>query len=342
VTDFRNALSYSRDDVQYRLKLAKALADSGQTEEAAAYFNNLWENDPSNAAVNLELARLAVRRQDLSQALRFFHAAIYGIWPDEPERRRDAARLELVGFLLRRGATLQADAELTALAADPPETSSARVQIADLFMQAEDHARALAEYRSALRLDPANHAATAGVGQAAFQLREYGVARLYLRRAVAHDPANASLANLADVADAAIELDPYQPQLSDHERRSRVIRAFRQAGARLRQCAAASRYSGRPSAASAGNAPGDTRPGTSSRPPILSQRSATELQAEYAQWQQLREQVNEDTLRHDPKLMETVTDLVFQIERQSTDKSCGPSAPGDTALAWIAHRHEAY
>ena len=110
VTAFRTALVYARDNEDLQFKLARALADSGKTEEAEAYFNNLWDGEPGDAVVNLELARLAVRKHDYADAVRFFHGAIYGVWPDEPERHRNQARLELIHFLLDRGATAQADA----------------------------------------------------------------------------------------------------------------------------------------------------------------------------------------------------------------------------------------
>ena len=63
-TAFRTALLYERGNTGYQFKLAQALADSGKTDEAEAYFKNLWDAEPGNAVTNLELARLAVRKQE--------------------------------------------------------------------------------------------------------------------------------------------------------------------------------------------------------------------------------------------------------------------------------------
>ena len=324
VTDFRNALAYAGDNGQYRFELAKALAGSGHLEEANAYFESLWEADPGDAPVNLELARLAARRQDVSAALRYYHAAIYGLWPDDPQRRRSASRLELIDFLLQRKATVPADAELMALAAEAPDTVGIHMQVADLFVKAEDNAHALTEYQSALRLRPGNAAASAGAGRAAFRLGQYDMARQYLRKAVEDFPADASLANLAGVADAIFELDPYRPRLAGQERRSRVIRAFSQAGSRLQHCAAATGHLW----------------GNLAAPASSVQSSAVNLE-EYAQWGQLKAKVNDRALQRDPNLMDRVMDLVFQIERPQAGENCGASTISDAALQLLALRHGA-
>src|ERR1700758_5401093 len=61
VTDFRAALLYSRDNYTYQLDLAEALIGTGQTAQAYAYLLNLWDREPEDGLVNLELARIAVQ-----------------------------------------------------------------------------------------------------------------------------------------------------------------------------------------------------------------------------------------------------------------------------------------
>ena len=58
---FRAALTYNRNDFQYQLSLARALRDTGRTDESKSYLMNLWERSPEDGAVNLALGRLAVR-----------------------------------------------------------------------------------------------------------------------------------------------------------------------------------------------------------------------------------------------------------------------------------------
>ena len=116
VNEFRTALLYSRDNYPYQLDLAEALIGLKRTNEAYAYLVNLWEREPENGLVNLELARIAVQRADTEKALRYYHNAIYAIWPGDQEVQRRNARLELIEYLLSINGKTQAQAELIALA----------------------------------------------------------------------------------------------------------------------------------------------------------------------------------------------------------------------------------
>ena len=102
VSDFRTALLYSRDDYEDQLKLAEALIGEGRSSEASAYLVNLWDRQPEDGVVNLDLARIAVQRGNREQALRYYHNAIYATWSGQrnQEVERREARLELVAFLL--------------------------------------------------------------------------------------------------------------------------------------------------------------------------------------------------------------------------------------------------
>ena len=301
---FRAALLYDRDNEDFQFKLAQALAASGRTKEAEAYLHNLWDGAPENAPVNLELARLAARRGDNAEAVRFFHGAIYGVWPAKAEERRNQARRELVHYLLDHNQTTQADAETIALAAEVPDTASAHQQIAALFLQVRDDPHVLAEYQRAAELDPADAAALAGAGQAAFRLAEYSVARQYLRQAIAGGSGQEEAAHTLAIIDAMFALDPQAPQITAGERNARILRAYRQAGERLQQCAAANKATGQPLVDS---------------------------------WQRLGTRLTGRKLRRDPALAKTTMDLVFRIEQQA-EAQCGRGTAADTALALLARR----
>ena len=202
--------------------------------------------------------------------------------------------------------------ELIALEAELPNTAAAHKNVADLFMQVQDYPRALDEYRRAATLDPADAGALARAGRAAFQLGQYVLAREYLHQAMAHGNSDQASANLVGIVDAVFALNPYAPRITDRKRRARVIRAFRQAGARLRQCAEGH-----------GGSQGATA------------TSFAATQKDSAEWQQLRAHMNERALRRDPDLMDTAMDLVFRIER-SSGPQCGPPAAADTALVLIS------
>src|ERR1700721_2504095 len=118
VSEFRTALLYSRDNYDYQLDLAEALVGMKRLNEAYAYLINLWEREPENGLVNLELARIAVQRGETERALRYYHNAIYAIWPGDQEVPGRNTRLELIRYLLSIDARTKAQSELIALAAN--------------------------------------------------------------------------------------------------------------------------------------------------------------------------------------------------------------------------------
>ncbi len=58
VYDLRTALGYGQDDPGTEVELASALRPGrASLQEAVAYFNTLWEKQPGNGNINLQLAR---------------------------------------------------------------------------------------------------------------------------------------------------------------------------------------------------------------------------------------------------------------------------------------------
>ena len=102
VYDLRTALGYGLEDPGTQVELAGALAQAGRLQEAAVYFNTLWEKEPGNGNINLQLARLAVRQGQMAPALDHYHAAIYGVWEGDGAIRRRQVRLELVRYLIQQ------------------------------------------------------------------------------------------------------------------------------------------------------------------------------------------------------------------------------------------------
>jgi tetratricopeptide (TPR) repeat protein len=103
--------------------------------------------------------------------------------PLTPDANRNKARIELIQFLLKKGARAQADSELIALSTALPPDPASHLQAAQLFAQAGDYSGTLAQYEEVLRLDPANSAALAGAGETAYRSGNYIVAERYLRPA---------------------------------------------------------------------------------------------------------------------------------------------------------------
>jgi len=129
VTDFRAALLYSRDNYAYQLNLAEALIGAKRTGQASAYLLNLWDREPEDGLVNLELARIASAQGQVQLAVRYYHDAVYAAWHSDEEWKRRDARLELIELLLGTKAQPQAQAELIALAANVGDDPAQQEQI---------------------------------------------------------------------------------------------------------------------------------------------------------------------------------------------------------------------
>jgi tetratricopeptide (TPR) repeat protein len=310
VEDFRNALAYSRSNPPYELELARALLLVGRTEEARAYLESVWQVEPENAVVNLQLARIAAREGAKDQALRYFHSAVYGVWLDNADANRRQARRELIDFLLHSGERDLADAELLALANDLPRQANAHVDVGSLLLEAGDYSHALAEFRTALSLDRHNSNAAAGAGEAEFHLGRYGLARTYLRRALASDPANARARDLVATSELVLNLDPLVYGLTPEERDRRVHTAFVTASARLDACA--------------GKAQG-----------VL----ATQFQDLRLRGAAISAALPATNSRLDPTLVNSVMDFVFAAEEEC-ETACGPPTGADLALLLIAGERE--
>jgi tetratricopeptide (TPR) repeat protein len=328
VTAFQSALRYSRDDFAYQLSLAQALAALNRQGEARAYLLSLWEREPEDGTVSLELGRIFAAQGAIEPALRYYRNAIYAAWPDHPDQRRRAARLELVDLLLRENAKTQAQSELIALAANLPEDSPLHLKAGDLFVEVEDYEHALQQYRQALKMDGRNPAALAGAGRAAFELGRYFEAEQYLEGAVAASPADTESAQLRQTASLVLQMDPFRRQVSASKRTRMVTEAFATAGARLRSCSAG------------------TEPLT---PAAADQESADHgLAALASRWNDLKPRISVRGLTENPDLVEAAMDLVFTIERETNERQSNPGQTGahcgaptekDQALLLIAKLH---
>ncbi len=319
ITEFQTALQYSRGNDDYQLSLAQALLGLDRTDEAYAYLINLWDRQPENGMVNLELARIAVERSQTEQALRFYHNAIYATWPGNLEAERRKTRLELIDYLLRINERTQAESQLIALEANTGDDAAQQAQLGALFLKVQDNGRALAAFRESLKRERRNPAAYAGAGAAAFHLGMYPMAERYLQEAVSAAPQDAASAALLKTTQYVLRLDPYRPQISVAERNRIVVDAFGAAGERLKSC---------------GVLGGLKAQGRTAGTP------ATSPAAELAQqWTKLVPQINEHGLRRDPDLVNAAMSFAFQIESQK-NTGCGELTEADKALALIANLHE--
>jgi tetratricopeptide (TPR) repeat protein len=311
VTEFRSALLYSRDDYSYQLNLAQALIGLKHTGEASAYLMNLWDREPEDGIVNLELARIAAQRGQTDQAVRYYRDAVYAAWTMEEEPKRHLARLELIELLLRTGARAQAQAELIALSENAGDDAVQQLRIGDLFSEAQDYENALAAYRTALKSDRHNASALKGAGTAAFRLGRYPAAERYFQAVVMDNPSDRESADQLKITEMVLRLDPYRVDISAADRNRIAVEAFEAAGERLRSCG-----------------PVAPLPATTAPSPSLADT-----------WMKLKPQITESGLARNPALVASAMDLVFRVERQAS-VACGMPTGTDLALLLIAKLHE--
>lgn len=326
VEDLRSALAYSPGQRSIEVELAEALAGAGRTQEATSYFNTLWEAEPGNGVINLQLARLAVAQQDQSSALEHYHASIYGTWEGDGAIRRREVRLELINYLIATHRLDQARSELLIAYGNAPDDLAIKLQIAALMEKAADPTDALRIYKTILQHGPPNLEALEGAGRAAFALGNYVQARDYIEKALAH-PAGASesaqsrqdLRDLLDQAIATLLLYP-SPALSTRAQAERVLHDRSLVFDRLQEC-------------------GVPLPGSpAATAPSQPQRTVDpSLGAVLAQWQALpgSSKLTVPTLQKDADLRSSVQGLVYATEL-AADKPCGPPTPEDTLLHNIA------
>lgn len=314
--DFRTALVYAHDSPRqwvYRLRLAQALLAQERADEARAYLLNLWDREPGNGTINLELARLAARRGDITEAVRYFNGAIFGVWEEDPPSRRREARLELCRFLLSRGLREEAEAALIELAAGLPREPALLAEVGSLFLQNHSYQRALDLLREALRLDPQNRTAMALAGEAAFNLREYREAQRLWQRARRADPENARIAEMLETTTLILASDPFARGLSAAESARRALRALRQSSARLAACA---------------EVRGENLDEPEPRTPL--KHLAERLR-------DLQPRARQSRLARNAELRASVADLAFEIQ-EVTARECGSPTGRDLALLLIARK----
>ncbi len=313
--DFRSALAYSPDDPLIQLHLAHGLAAAGHRSEAHAYLLSLWEREPGDGMVNLELARLAATSVSAPEAVQYYHDAIYGRWDEDPGKHRRQARVELAEFLLSVGQKAQARAELIALTADLPSDPALAIKAATLLLKNGGYEHAGLLFRQALRLRPNYVPALEGVGEASFEMGNYRDARRYLAHAKREGALPVHLQSLLETAALIPEIDPLAPRLSGQERVRRALRAFTQSMDRLSGCVAIRGVY------------------------FENDPQQSDLQKVKALALALQPKARERNLARDPDLLLKVTDMAFEIEKV-TERVCGEPRGVDLALLLLSRGQE--
>lgn len=306
----RTALSYAPEDRRDVQLLAQALGETGrpeQTEESYQYFMNLWETQPGNGPINLQLARLSAKRNERTAAVNFYRAAVYGTWEGDGVARRVQVRLELAQYFIANHDLASARLELLIAGGNAPDDFDRDMTLGNLLEQAQDPTDASTYYQHALAAKPDDPAALEAAGRLAYQSGDFESAHRLLARAfaeheVTHAPAPPDDATLADNAERILELMPL-PMLPARERVARILADRAIAARRLDSCSA--QFSDAVELPSA-------------------------LQAMRSRWDGTEGTGNAAVLLRDPAQQESAMQLVYDTETQ-TSKLCG-APTGDDAL----------
>jgi tetratricopeptide (TPR) repeat protein len=150
---FRDALADDRENRDYQLALARALAKLGEAEQALDQLRDLLRRDANDGAANLAIARLYTQEGHTVDAASYFHRAIYGQWPQGDESRL-AARFELITMLEKSQDDKALLPELLPLQDEAPKDLPTEKRIARLYFAARAPSHAEAMYREMLKASP--------------------------------------------------------------------------------------------------------------------------------------------------------------------------------------------
>jgi hypothetical protein len=302
-------------NTNFQFHLAQALAGTGRDDEARAYLMILLSDSPGSGQINLELARIAAHAgpKAMPEALRYYHAAIYGVWDTDPIAMRWRIRKEFCEYLLNNNAMNQAAAEIIALADNTsPEDIAGQKIAGSLLLRAQMWSRALQEFQTLLSHAPHDADALAGAATAAFQLGQYSQAGQYLNRLPREKLSTPDLAGMHEVSKAVVSLNPFAPGLSTDQKAKRTATAIAIAQARATACERQS-----------DGAPSGRRP-------------TSGLESALAQSNQNASDWTERNLRRHPERVEKAMSSVFEMEDAAAER-CGEPQGTDYAL-WLIGR----
>jgi tetratricopeptide (TPR) repeat protein len=313
LTDYRNALVYSPDNTKFQFHLAQALAAAGRGDEGRSYLLNLLSESPGSGEVNLVLARIAAHKDLTSDALRYYHGAIYGEWDNDPIARRWQVRRELAEYLLDRGLQRQAVPEIIALADSTPANDIEQLRVVgDLLLKAKLWTRALEVFRTILSASANDEDALLGAATSAFNLGQDIAALDYFDRLPEKDRDSPGVAEMHKTTQQINEMNPFLPGLSREAKARRAASALSLSATRLQQCA--------------------TQVGQS----LTATPPQTQLQKALAESKELAADERWQNIAKHPETVDEVMGHTFEMENASA-AACGELEGADRAL-WLLGR----
>jgi tetratricopeptide (TPR) repeat protein len=198
---------------------------AGKLEDAESNLRDLLQSDPVDGLASLLLAHVLEREARYTEAISYFHRAIYGHWTQDPDGHRLSTRFELIDVLARRKSREELLAQLLAVADEAPGDLETRTRIGHLFLAAGSPSKAGDVFGAVLRDRPHDPDALAGLGETEFANGNYRSAQKDFSAALQLNPNDRNVRQRLDVSNEVIMLDPTIRGLTPEERfpRSREL-----------------------------------------------------------------------------------------------------------------------
>jgi predicted Zn-dependent protease len=242
IVALRTALSYAPGERAYELQLAQALGDAGHVDESFNYFLGLWETQPGDGFINLRLARLAAKKNDMQGAINYYRAAIYGTWEGDGVVRRRDVRLELARYLIAHNDLSSARNELLVAGGNAPDNVEVEMVLAQLLEQAGAPRDALSYYRKVLSQEPGSKPALLAAGRLEYESGNFDEAHRLLEDATQDKAAAGSeeiltpaVTGMISTSARVMAIAPSK-KLSPDQRAARILHARDVAKKRFESC----------------------------------------------------------------------------------------------------------
>ena len=238
VDALRKAHALERRNTEYELELVDSLIAADKPDPAERLIRDVLEREPNDGRANLLGARLMIEEGKTAEAESYYHRAIYGEWPGDAAARRVAVRMELVDYLAGRSRHQELLAELLPLQEQAGKDPATERHLAQLFLIAGSASRAAAGYRAAIKQNPKDSAAYAGLGEAELQLGDYGKAREAFLTVSTYKPDDPAIRRRLELSNTLAVLDPTYRKLTSMEKYRRSLRILDLASTGLKRCLA--------------------------------------------------------------------------------------------------------
>lgn len=223
---FQSAVATERTNPVYQRAFAAAMLDAGKAAEARAIAAGRLQDQPTDAAASLLVARALVQERNPAEAVSYYHRAIYGRWDNDTAANRLRSRFELVDVLARMGAKRELLAELLQLENQAPTDRATRRRIAYLFLEGGAPTRAVEIFRALLKQKP-DSGSYAGLGEAELARGNYRSARANFTAAADLAPGDSTIARRLALIQRIIGLDPTQRGIGSEEEYRRSVELLR-------------------------------------------------------------------------------------------------------------------